>query len=106
MDSGKTDSFFPSIRFDIDITVFAQGKLILTNLVTLGEVRVEVVFPCPAAVRGDFTVSCQANANSKLNDLFVQHGQNAGKRHANWTGVFVGILSKPSGAAAKYLGIG
>jgi hypothetical protein len=105
MDTSEADPFFCSVAGDVEVSVAAKRKLVLADLVTFGKVGIEVIFSGPPAVGGDLTVGGQAGPNGKLDDFLVQYGQDSGKSQANRAGIFIGVFSEASRAAAKYFGV-
>src|SRR5262249_12561125 len=45
------------IDVDVDITMLGNGEFVHTNLVTLGEIGIKVIFSGPATDRSDLTMS-------------------------------------------------
>ena len=103
VDAGEPDSLFPRLRLDVDISIEAERELILADLVTFGEVWIEIVFPRPAAGAGDFTMGGQPSANSELDNLFIEHRQDPGESHADRAGVLIGLHPKAGRTAAEDL---
>ena len=84
----------------------AHGQVELRDLIGLGQVGIEVVFAVGLAETVDFTAKGRAHAHAGIHDRSVQHGQDAGKAHANRAAVGVRLRPELVFAGAEYFRFG
>ena len=94
VDARQAHSFRAAIRFDVDVAAGADGQFVLADLITLGQIRIEIVLAREDARTRDFAVGRQTGFDGEFDDSFVQHRQNAGKTSAYRTGILVGIAGR------------
>jgi len=83
--------FFDALLcLDIDRAALAQGALVLGYLISLGKVRVKIVFPGEDTCPRDTAADGESEPDAVINHLAVQHRQGAGHSHAYRTGAGVG----------------
>ena len=92
--------------FQLDIAVLAQGLVVLADLVGLGQVGVDVVFPVHLGDVVDGAVGGQPRHNGVVHHLPVQLGQGAGQADTDGAAVGVGLSAELGGAAAENFGFG
>mmetsp|Transcript_3764 Transcript_3764/g.7771 ORF Transcript_3764/g.7771 Transcript_3764/m.7771 type:complete len:221 (-) Transcript_3764:61-723(-) len=83
--------------------MFSDRDIILRNLVTLGKVRIEVLFAVEFRLRGDLAVHGFAHTHGLLHDLGVQHRQRPRVAHAHGADVRVWLTPILRLAAAEGL---
>ena len=83
----------------------AERKIHLSDLVVLGHVGVEVVFPVPNdSGRGGATEE-HAGENGALDGEFVENGECAGQAETGRAGMGVRFVGEGSFATAEHLGV-
>src|SRR5690625_6589440 len=90
VDAGEADSPDPPLTalifyLNIHMPAVADRRVVLGNLVTLGQIRVEILLPCEDRMRRDLTVRSQANADGVIEHGIAQYGQRAGTPRADRT---------------------
>ena len=73
VDARQAHALQRAIHFDVDVAAGADGQLVLANLITLGQIRVEVILAGEDARPRDFTVGRQTGFDGEFDDSFVQH---------------------------------
>ena len=102
MNPGDTDGFFAAfLSFYIQVSVLGNGGGKLGYLVSLGQVRIKIIFPVKPDFPGNFAVGCKRGFDGKGDGLPVEHRQYPGHTGAHRTGVGIGGFSKLGGAIAK-----
>src|ERR687891_137915 len=91
---GQADSLALAVELDVEIAFLADRKLILADLVALGQVGIEVVLAGEDALAGDGAVSRQAGLHRIFDRFAVQNRKHAGQSQANFAGVGVGRTAK------------
>ena len=106
MYAGNSDPRFPAVLFYVHVSAFRKGVGELCDLISLREVGIEIIFPCPGA----FGVHRAVGGNSHLNRVcyhrFVQNRENAGHPQAYGTGIAVRFLAEPGRTSAEYFRFG
>ena len=82
-----------------------QGRVVLADLVRLGQVRIEVVLAVEDVARLHGAAERQRDARGVLDGALVHHGQRAGVREAHRARVHVGLVALGDGTAAEHLGL-
>ncbi len=82
------------------------GKIELADLISLGKIRIEVLFAIPLGHRRNRTVQGQSGADRKFNGLFVHHRQGAGKSKADRADLRVGRCAELRAASAEQFRLG
>jgi hypothetical protein len=103
VDAADADLAREALDLDGQAAELEDGRLVLGDLVALGEVRVEVVFPCKHARRPDSAIEREAGDERERHGVAVQHGHHAGETEAYRTGVFVHRRAEGRRAAAEEL---
>jgi hypothetical protein len=103
VNTDEPDPSLLAVHLDLHVPVRGQGEFILGNLVTLGKVRVKVIFPGELAVGGNLAVRGQRGAHRKFNDLLIEDRKTSGEPGANRAGVSIGLGSEESGTTAEDL---
>ncbi|OPZ80038.1 MAG: hypothetical protein BWY79_00031 [Actinobacteria bacterium ADurb.Bin444] len=68
----------PILQLHVEVPTEAQGEVVLRDLVTLGQIGIEVVLTVEDGVRGDLTVKGQPDLDGVLHRPLVQGGQGSG----------------------------
>ena len=76
----------------------------LTDLITLGQIRVKVIFTCENGCRRNGRANGQTELNRAFYCATVQYRQHAGQREVNRAGLRVGCCAKGDGRTAENLG--
>ena len=79
----NTDTPGAGFRFNFHPAVPGQRKFILGNLVALGKIGVEVVFPGELAEGGNGAVGGKRHLHGELDHLLVQDGEDPGHAQAH-----------------------
>src|SRR6185369_861913 len=106
VDSGDTDTFPDSFDLDVQMPVLADREFVLADLVSFGEIRVEVVLPGEDRAGGNSAMGGQTGLDCKLHDLLVQYRQGARQAETDRAGLRVGGGAELRRAAAEDLGAG
>jgi hypothetical protein len=106
VNADDADAFFLAIALDVNVPIRGQGKLILGDLVSLGEVGVEIVFSGKLTVRGNPAVSGQGSSQGILQDRPVENWQASGKACTHRAGKGIGLVTKEGRAVAEDLALG
>ena len=91
------------VEDDVEVAVVGDGLVVLGDLVVLRLVRVEVVLPGEAGVRGDLAVEGQADLDGPLHTLAVDHGQGARQTQAHRVDVAVRVVAELRGRGREHL---
>ena len=89
----ETDFFGCAVGLNVDVAIEPYGQFKLSDLITLGHVRVEKIFAGEPAHRLDLTVGRQTGLDGVLHHLLVHHRQNP--RHAEADRAGVGVVRSP-----------
>ena len=99
----NSDPFVHTIHRNIDVTMLGQRLIILRDLISLGQIRIEVVLAREARRGPDPAIQRQRRFDRQVHGLAAQHGQRSGQAQANWTNVRVRLRAEAGGAATKDL---
>jgi len=77
----------------------------LRNLIALGQVRIEVVFPRKKIARRNRAIQSQPRAHRHFHCCLIQHRQRARESQTEGTGLAIGREAEYRPAAAKQLGL-
>jgi hypothetical protein len=90
------------------MAVIGQWLVVLGNLITLWQVRIEIIFPIEFGFLGDFAIQSQANQNSPFYGLPVYDWQSARMSHADRADVLIWLFLKlvTIGASAEHFTLG
>src|SRR5258705_11343185 len=77
--------------FNIDVAIDRQRSVVLADLITFGQIGIEVALTGELVNRWDFAVERQPNHNAEENSLLVNNGQRTGQPQSN--GVNDGVWS-------------
>ena len=81
-----------------------RGRLVvLGDLVVLGGVWIEIIFPVELGEPGNFAVEQIAGQHGESDGLGIGHGENSRHAQTNWTNVGVRIGTEGVGAPAPHL---
>ena len=84
------DFLCPTCHCDLYISMLGQRLIVLRNLITLGKVRIEIVFSGEDGCLIDSAVQRHGRLCGKLNRFLVQHRQCTGQSQTDWADVAVG----------------
>jgi hypothetical protein len=104
VDAGDADAPLAAVDANGEMAVLRQGAFVLGNLIALGKVRVEVIFPGKDGLRRDLTVSGQGHFQGAGHRLAVEHRQRPRHPQAHFADLGVGGPPENRGAAAKDFG--
>jgi len=104
MDPGDTDPPYPPIQRQFEPTVTAERRIVLGDLIVLGQIRIEVIFPREKGTIGKVTVQGHSHPQGVGHRRRVQAWQRARQAETDGTGQAVGRRAEPGLAAAKDLG--
>ena len=93
-----SDAFFPSVHLNVHMTIAADWKIKLRNLVILRIVRIEIVFPVKFTMTGYGTVCSQTYCRRIFHNLLIQHRKRT--RHSGTDRTGMGIRRTAEGSAA------
>jgi hypothetical protein len=86
---------------DLKIAVFTKGFFILGDLVTLGQVRIEIVLPGKTGAGGDGAVQGQARADAVFKRLLIQNRERPRLARAHGADLAIGRGFVIDGTAAE-----
>jgi len=104
--AGQVDHLFRITDLDGHLAADHHRQLELADLITLGQIGVEVIFACENRLGRDLTLDRQTEANSAFDGFLVEYGQNAGQGDIDGIGLRIGRGSKINRTAGKYLRAG
>jgi hypothetical protein len=86
------------ITNDLKMSVFTKGPFILGYLISLGEIRIKVVFSGEPGLTVYVAIEGKTRANGVFNGLFIEHGQRARLTGANRADLAVGrgVIQHPA----------
>ncbi len=90
-------------RRNFDIAAFAERRFVLADLITLGQVGIEVALAVEDRARRDLAVRRKSGPNRQFDDAPVEHRQHARHPHAHRADVFVGPRAEVCRASAEQL---
>jgi hypothetical protein len=93
------------IGVDIEPPVAGQGEFVLGNLVTFGQVGIEVVLAGELAVGSDSAMGGEGHPESEFDHVAIQYGKHAGHTEAHRAGVGIGTCTEGRGTAAENLAL-
>ena len=82
------------------------GLVILGNLVSLGQIRIEIMFAIELGEPGDLALQSQPRKDRQTQHLGIEHRQNPGKPQGHRPGLRVGTLPIPVRVRRKDLAFG
>ena len=94
MNPRQANAFFHAIHFDVDMTAGANRQFVLTDLITLRQIRIEIVFAGEDARGRDLAVRRQARLDGKFDDPLIENRQNTGESGTNRTGILIGLVAE------------
>ena len=98
---GFVHSFLAHFQKERHLAALHHRNFKLADLVALGQVGVEIIFPRKDAALGDVRAQCQTELNRAFNRAFVHHRQGAGQGQVHRTSLGVGFGAKSGGSAAE-----
>src|SRR5262249_34488343 len=101
VDTDDADSLTACSRLDLEVSVVAEGQIILADLVVLGQVGVVVVLAVPLGKGSDIAVEGQGCPEGQVEGPPVHDWQNAGQADAHRAGGRVGRQTESGATAAK-----
>ena len=93
-------------QLDVHQSRTNDGIIHLADLVTFGQVRIEVVLAVKDRTPGDLGVDGQAELGRHLDGALVEHRQHAGHRQVYGTGLGIGFGTKGDARPGENLGLG
>ncbi|MPM72701.1 hypothetical protein SDC9_119677 [bioreactor metagenome] len=101
MNTRNADSLGLTVNFNVDMTAFADRFIELRDLIVFGQVRVKIIFTVKFIKLFNFAVNSKSCANSKLNNLFVQHRQSTRHTQTDRADMSIRLAAEFRGAAAE-----
>ena len=105
MGAGQVDLVLHVADEELDRAALHHRDLELADLVTLGQVRIEIVLAREDGQRRHLGADRQAETDGALDGRAVQHRQRAGKRQVHRRGLGIGRCAKGGRAAAEDLAL-
>jgi hypothetical protein len=102
--AGDADSLADPVRLDVDPAKLGQRLVVLRNLVALGQVGIEVIFPRENRGLIDSAIQRHRRQRGELHGFLVQHGQSPRQSQAHRANVRIRRIAKPRRAGAENLG--
>jgi len=87
MDTLNPDFFVGPIQLDLDKTVLRQRPIILRDLVSLGEIGLEIILARPLRVHVDLTVQADRRFHRHAYGHTIQNRQRARQTETHRTGI-------------------
>src|SRR4051812_14729266 len=85
------------------MSVVTERKIILADLISFGQIRIEVLFAVPFGERRDLAVQTQGGLHPQMEGTFIEYGQGTRQAKANGAGLNVRLIRIECGrASAKY----
>ncbi len=106
MNPGDPDPANLAVDGDVEVAVPGDGELVLRNLVSLGQIGVEVVLPGEPAFPLDLAVGGQGHPEGEIDHLPVEHREDSRHPQADRADMGVGGSPEAGRAATEYLGLG
>lgn len=107
MCAGNADAFDRAVfKGDVQVALADNRQLHLADLITLGQVRVEVVFARKDVVLNDLGINGQAEHHGHAHGFFVEHRQHARHAQVNQAGLSVRLRAKGGGATGENFRLG
>jgi hypothetical protein len=106
MNADEADPLLLAIDLDFHISLRCQGEFVLGDLVSLGKIRVEIVFSGELAVRCNSTVGGQSGAYRILYHFLVEDRETPREAGTHRAGVSVRLCPEEGGTPAKNLALG
>ena len=97
------DQLLAFTELDGELAADDDGQFELADLVTLGQVGVEVILAREYGLRGDLTLDSKAEADRAFDGALVQHRQHAGQGDIDSVGLDIGFGAERRRAAGKDL---
>jgi len=105
--AGDADGLCRAIlQLDLQLTLADDGQLELGDLITLRQVRIEVIFTRKNRALADLGVHRQTEHHRHAHRLLVKHRQHAGQAEVHGTGLGVGLGAIGGGGTGEDLRFG
>src|SRR5437660_438738 len=75
MRTDDADALWACRRWNLQITIAAEGQIVLADLIILRQIGIEVVLAIPLGERRDLAVECQRRAKAQLECPPIHHRQ-------------------------------
>jgi len=98
---GDADGFFSAVHLNLNFAVFGNRQFELRNLISLGQVGIEVIFSGKLIALVDSEIAGQRQLDGVMDNLPVQHGQGPGHAETDRAGMGIGRRAECGGAAAE-----
>jgi len=105
MDTVDTNYLVLTVHLNVNMTVKADRTRHLGNLISLGQVGIEIILSVPLCKAADITIHNIACLDDILNSASVEHGKCSRKTAAYGTAAGVRLAAKLGRAGAEHLGI-
>ena len=104
--TGDANALFGATDFNFQPAVGSERQFVLRDLIALGEVRVEVVFPGKTRAFLNRTIQGERGAHGHFHGALVQHGESSRQTKAHRADVGIRRVAKAGGAAAEDFRLG
>ena len=104
MNSGDADAGGLPIDGNVHMTVLGKRLVILRDLVTLRQIRIEIVLARKSGKRTNFAVQRYAGTNRHLHRIATEHRKRSRHSETNRTNVAVWLCAETRGTVAEDLG--
>ncbi len=104
--TGDADALFGATDFNFQPAVGSERQFVLRDLIALGEVRVEVVFPGKTRAFLNRAIQGERGAHGHFHSALVQYGESSRQAEAHWADVGIRRVAKAGGAAAEDFRLG
>src|SRR6516165_2406514 len=101
-----SDALGFSVVLDLHRAAGGKGEFVLRNLVALGQIGVEVVFPGKTRMLVNGTIQRQGGAHAHLDRAFVQNWQRSGQAETDRANIGVWRVAEARRAAAEDFTLG
>src|SRR5215203_2712632 len=106
MNASNSDRPLSISCVDRKLSLCGERLIELRDLISLGEIRIEIVFPREDRDWMNIATKCDCSARCKLDCLFIENRQRTRKRETDRTGVRIGSRAEISRASAERLALG
>ena len=83
--------FLIAVVIKEESSVYHDGIELLSNLISLGKIRVPIVLPVELDELRNSTTECERTTDSLVQAVFVEHGEGSWDAQINITNICVGL---------------
>src|SRR5262245_27414755 len=108
MDATNPDILCACCRFDLDFPICGKRLVVLRDLISLGQVGIEIILARKDALSMDFAIEGKPNSYSQFNSFFIQNWQRARLTRADRTDITIRLRGDriDNFTSTKHFGLG